>query len=104
MYLLSYLDASNENLDSLEIDEIHSTEISSDNDTSKCQYCLNFIRKSGFQQHLSACKVYFKFMKKSEDTFKCNLCPYGTAQIQNTSVIYKHLREKHQDEIYSIGK
>ena len=75
----------------------------SNNKMSKCQHCVKFIPKSGFLAHIKACKMYFKFVEKTEKAFKCKICPFETKVTTTSTLIYSHVRSNHQDVLNSQG-
>ena len=65
----------------------------------QCQHCLKFIRKCGIQAHVKSCKMYFKFLERTETMFKCKICPFQSKISNTPSLIYSHIRSYHQDLI-----
>ena len=59
----------------------------------KCEYCGEVVNHSN---HYNACKIYYKFVKKSDGCYNCTLCANKRA---SRNQIYTHIRQKHKKEV-----
>ena len=66
-----------------------------ENPDKKCDVCHEKISQQLFPSHYQVCKLYFTFLTKLSDGFKCNLCPFKSKPTQAKTVMYRHIKEKH---------
>ena len=63
---------------------------------TECEICKEMILTQVLSKHSSTCKLYAKFITRSANGFKCNLCP---CQRIKRSKMYWHIREVHPNYI-----
>ena len=63
---------------------------------TECEICKEIILIQVLAKHSSTCKLYTKFITRSVNGYKCNLCP---SQRINRSKMYLHIRELHPNVI-----
>ena len=74
----------------------HKIEKHSKNNGKKCEICNDIYDFSS--KHFKSCKLYFEFMEKSKNGFKCKLCPYECNSIHARQSLYSHIRHKHPSD------
>ena len=62
---------------------------------NECDICHEKIVQRSFLSHYRACKLYFHFMTKSSDGYKCKLCPFKNNSTQARTAIHRHINKKH---------
>ena len=62
----------------------------------ECEFCNELISESMLPKHIVSCKLFYKFMKKSDVGFECILCQNNQTHRQN---MYGHVRDKHSAEL-----
>ena len=63
---------------------------------TECKICKEMVLTQVLAKHSSTCKLYAKFITKSVNGYKCNLCP---SQRINRNKMYLHIREVHPNFI-----
>ena len=66
-----------------------------ENPDKKCEICHEKILQQLFPSHYQACKLYFNFLTKLSDGFKCNLCPFKSKSTRAKTLMYCHIKKKH---------
>ena len=64
-----------------------------ENPDKKCDICHEKISQRLFPSHYIVCKLYFTFLTKLSDGFKCNLCPFKSKSTQFKSTKQKSLKD-----------
>ena len=72
--------------------EINETSLQS-NKPNQCNFCKKVCSSSGnLKQHINSCKVYYKFIEKSDGGFKCKVCGLKTSKRLELN---SHIKSKH---------
>ena len=84
------------------------------NPEGKCENCQEIILPIDLDLHMKNCKIYSKFMKKSDcfSGYKCQLCFFTTSLLKignNTwndlrNSMYNHIRQNHRFNVQFLSK
>ena len=57
-----------------------------------CIYCSTSLHPSNYEKHIKSCKIYHKFMKKTNYGFQCLVCKN---EISLRNRMYAHIKKEH---------
>ena len=80
--------------------KLHSDK-SAANPLKKCEYCLITVPKHHYSYHIQSCKLYSKFVKKSDNGYQCSIC---LDKLEARSSIFKHFKKSHSKQYDRIQK